>query len=45
MNVSKLFFFVIVLLYFSLLASAQKINGISFVASKDSIKSHHDLSN
>ena len=29
------------LLYFSLLASAQKINGISFVASKDSIKSHH----
>ena len=41
MNVSKLFFFVILLLYFSLLASAQKINGISFVASKDSIKSHH----
>jgi hypothetical protein len=41
MNVIKLFFFVILLLYFSLLASAQKINGISFVASKDSIKSHH----
>ncbi|MDB4850940.1 glycoside hydrolase, partial [Flavobacteriaceae bacterium] len=44
MNVGKFFFFVILLLYFSLLASAQKINGISFVASKDSIKSHHVMS-
>ena len=38
---SKHFIFTVLLVSFSLLVNAQKINGVSFVASRDSITSLH----